>query len=294
MMRGSYTVHPKDLDMPNTTFDRPDLSAFTRLDDLGLEVTGQRIEPDHAVLACRITCEDRWCRRCGCQGEARDTVVRRLAHEPYGWRPTILHVSVRRYRCQECAHVWRQDMSQAADPRAKLSRAAVRWALTGLVVHHLTVARIAQALGMSWNTANTADPAYSPRVSSTRYSICFPTTSTSPLRSPGASTRTSPDAYRSSNARGGKTLMHEEIARLNSTGMPSSLTELTTLGRTLKSRAADILAYFDHPHTSNGPTEAINGRLEHLRGIAQGFVNHRNYRLRRLLHSGGFQHLLHP
>ena len=49
-----------------------------------------------------------------------------------------------------------QDMSQAADPRAKLSRAAVHWALTGLVVHHVTVARIAQALGMSWNTANTA------------------------------------------------------------------------------------------------------------------------------------------
>ena len=35
-----YTVHLKDLDMPNTIFDRPDLSAFTRLDDLGLEVTG--------------------------------------------------------------------------------------------------------------------------------------------------------------------------------------------------------------------------------------------------------------
>ncbi len=47
-------------------------------------------------------------------------------------------------------------MSRAADPRAKLSRAAVRWALTGLVVHHVTVARIAQALGVSWNTANTA------------------------------------------------------------------------------------------------------------------------------------------
>ena len=41
--------------MANTTFDRPDLSAFTRLYDLGLEVTGQRIEADHAVLACRIT-----------------------------------------------------------------------------------------------------------------------------------------------------------------------------------------------------------------------------------------------
>ena len=93
--------------MPNTTFDRPDLSTFTRLDGLGLEVTGQRIEADHAVLACRIVGEDRWCRRCGCQGICRDTVVRRLAHESCGWRPTIVHVSVRRYRCQGCSHVWR-------------------------------------------------------------------------------------------------------------------------------------------------------------------------------------------
>ena len=45
-----YTVHPKDLDMPNAIFDRPDLSAFTGLDDLGLEVTGQRIEPDHGSV----------------------------------------------------------------------------------------------------------------------------------------------------------------------------------------------------------------------------------------------------
>jgi hypothetical protein len=29
-----------------------------------------------------------------------------------------------------------------------------------------------------------------------------------------------------------------------------------------------VLAYFDRPGTSNGPTEAINGRLEHLRGTA--------------------------
>ena len=149
---GSDTVHLKGLDMANTIFDRPDLSAFTRLDDLGLEVMGQRIEADHAVLACRITGEDRWCRQCGCQGISRDTVVRRSAHEPYGWRPTIVHVSVGRYRCQTCAHVWRQDMSQAADPRAKLSRAAVRWALTGVVVHHVTVTRIAQALGVSWKS----------------------------------------------------------------------------------------------------------------------------------------------
>ena len=55
-------------------------------------------------------------------------------------------------------------------------------------------------------------------------------------------------------------------------GVPSSLTEIITLGRTLKRRSRDILAYFDHPHTSNDPTEAINGRLEHLGGCALGFA----------------------
>ena len=142
--------------MANATFDRPDLSAFTGLDDLGLEVLGQRVGDDRTVLACKVVGEDRWCRQCGGEGVVRDTVVRRLAHVPYGWHPTMLHVSVRRYRCETCAHVWRQDMSAAADPRVKLSRAAVRWALVGLVVHHLTVARVADVLAVSWNTANTA------------------------------------------------------------------------------------------------------------------------------------------
>lgn len=142
--------------MSDTTFNRPDLSAFSRLDNLGLEVWGQYVEEKRTVLACRVMDEDLWYRRCGCEGVARDTVIRRLAHEPYGWRRTILHVSARRYRCQACSHVWRQDMGKAADPRAKLSRAAVRWALAGLVVHHLTVARIADALAVSWNTVNTA------------------------------------------------------------------------------------------------------------------------------------------
>jgi len=54
-------------------------------------------------------------------------------------------------------------------------------------------------------------------------------------------------------------------------GVPAALTELRRLGPTLTNRAADVLAYFDRPGTSNGPTEAINGRLEHLRGSALGF-----------------------
>ena len=52
--------------------------------------------------------------------------------------------------------------------------------------------------------------------------------------------------------------MEAAINTLTSTRVPRGLTELITLGRTLKRRAGDILAYFDHPHTSNGPTEAIN------------------------------------
>ena len=80
-------------------------------------------------------------------------VVRRLAHEPLGWRPTVLQVAVRRYRCTGSAHVWRQDTSCAAEPRSKLSRRALRWALEGIVVQHLSVARVAEGLAVSWNTA---------------------------------------------------------------------------------------------------------------------------------------------
>jgi len=137
-------------------FACPDLTAFCRLDELGLVVTGQRLEPDRAVLACRVVEPDGWCRRCGCEGVARDTVTRRLAHEPFGWRPTTLEVTIRRYRCTGCGHVWRQDATKAAEPRAKLSRRGLRWALEAIVVQHLTVARVAEGLGVAWNTANDA------------------------------------------------------------------------------------------------------------------------------------------
>jgi hypothetical protein len=73
-------------------------------------------------------------------------VTRRLAHEPLGWRPTTLLVTIRRYRCGGCGHVWRQDTSLAAEPRARLSRRGLRWALEGIVVGHLTVARVAEGL----------------------------------------------------------------------------------------------------------------------------------------------------
>ena len=142
--------------MLDATFVGPDLTTFCRLGELGLEVIGQRLEPKRAVLSCRVVESDSWCSRCGCEGRVRDTVVRQLAHEPFGWRPTTLVITIRRYRCADCGHVWRQDTSRAAEPRAKLSRRALRWALEALVIGHLTVARVAEALGVSWNTANDA------------------------------------------------------------------------------------------------------------------------------------------
>lgn len=433
--------------MLDATFARPDLTTFARLDELGLEVVGQRLEPERAVLACRVVEPDRWCRRCGCEGVPRDTVKRRLAHEPLGWRPTTLVVTVCRYRCTGCGHVWRQDMSKAAEPRAKLSRRGLEWALAGVVCQHLTVARVADGLGVAWNTANDAVLAEGRRVliddahrfdgvqvigvdehvwRHTRRGDKFVTViidltpirdGTGPARLldmvegrskqafkqwladrpqswrqglqvvamdgftgfktatteelPAATAVMDPfhvvrlggdaldrcrrrvqlntcghrgykgdplyaarrtlhtgaglltdkqkdrldrlfaddahveveatwgvyqqmiSAYREPDRRKGRAVMSKLIESI-SAGVPTALTEIITLGRTLKKRAADVLAYFDRPGTSNGPTEAINGRLEHLRGSALGFRNLTHYIARCLLETGGFRPRLHP
>lgn len=100
-------------------------------------------------------------------------------------------------------------------------------------------------------------------------------------------------AYREPDRSKGKEMMQSLIAKLGR-AVPKTLIELAALGRTLKKRSADILANFDRPGTSNGPTEAINGRLEHLRGSALGLRNLTNYIARSLLESGGFRPLLHP
>ncbi len=73
--------------------------------------------------------------------------------------------------------------------------------------------------------------------------------------------------------------------------VPVGLEEIAQLGRTLWRRRGDILAFFDH-HVSNGPTEAINGRLEALRRNALGFRNITHYRIRSLLHSGALHALV--
>ena len=78
-------------------------------------------------------------------------------------------------------------------------------------------------------------------------------------------------AYADTNRRRGEQAMARLINSIRR-GVPAGLEEIAQLGRTLWRRRDDILAFFDH-HASNGPTEAINGRLEALRRNALGFRN---------------------
>jgi transposase len=97
-------------------------------------------------------------------------------------------------------------------------------------------------------------------------------------------------AYADPNRRTGKHAMTRLIDSIRR-GVPAGLEEIAQLGRTLWRRRHDILAFFDY-HASNGPTEAINGRLEALRRNALGFRNLTHYRIRSLLHSGALHALV--
>ena len=432
--------------MSKPTFSSPDLTTFCRLDSLDLTCIGQHITGHKAILECQPSTADDWCRRCGGHGIVRDTVVRRLADEPFGHRPTTLHIRLRRYTCVECGRVWRQNTTAAAPPRAKISRTGLDWALRALVIDHDTVSVIARKLAVSWHTANSAilaqghrllidDPARFDGVSvigvdehvwrhtrrgdtyvtviidltpisqeagparlfdmvpgrskqvfkqwlkarpkdwrdgidvvamdgfsgfktasveelpeavevmdpfhvvklagdaldEVRRRIQQETTghrgrATDPLYRARRTLHTGADlltakqqerivdlfadanftavevtwavyqdivsAYRTNDGNEGKKLLQTVIDDLT-TNLPTGLVELKRLGRTLKRRAADILAFFTRPGTSNGPTEAINGRLEHLRGSALRFRNLTHYIARCLLDSGGFRPVLH-
>ena len=142
--------HPRAL-MRNAT--PPSLDMFCRLDRLGLTVTAQRVEPDHTVLRCRPTTAPAPCLGCGERGIRHDSVLRRLAHVPYGWKPTILEIVVPRYRCLECRRIWRHDIRAAAPSKGKLSRDAIMMAVKSIVVDRMSIARVAANLAVAWNTA---------------------------------------------------------------------------------------------------------------------------------------------
>lgn len=101
-------------------------------------------------------------------------------------------------------------------------------------------------------------------------------------------------AYNEPDRGRGKKIMQELIKIITASDLPKALIEVKVLGKTLRKYADSILAYFDRPGTSNGPTKAVNGRLEHLRGTALEFRTLANYIARCLLKSGGFRNQPHP
>jgi transposase len=64
------------------------------------------------------------------------------------------------------------------------------------------------------------------------------------------------------------------------------IAELNRLGRTLHTWRVELLAHFDHPAVSNGPTENLNLKIKNTKRRARGFRNFDNYRLRLLLNHG--------
>lgn len=95
------------------------------------------------------------------------------------------------------------------------------------------------------------------------------------------------DTYCHPNANTGRVLLQRVINKPAS--VPPVFKKPRRLGRTFQHRKDDMLAYFTHRNTSNGLTEAVNGRLEHLRGGALGLRNLANYMMRTLLGCGGFR-----
>src|SRR5699024_9680945 len=149
-------ITKKDLDLSHLTFSTPDLESFCMLDRYGVTVTGQHTNHEQTALECRVIASDHFCRACVCQAKVRGSLVLQVTHVPMGWRPTQLHVRLRRYRCDDCARVWQQDTTSVVEPEAKLSHAAGLWALKSVVIDRMSIARVAANLGVAWHTANDA------------------------------------------------------------------------------------------------------------------------------------------
>src|SRR5690625_2984871 len=126
------------------------------LDSYGITVTGQHVTAKRIILACRVRQNDDFCHQCGGQARVRGSLVRNVTHVPVGWRPTQLQLRLRRYRGDDCCRVWQQDTAGIVASGEKLSYPAALWALKSVVTDRLSIARVADNLGVSWNTANDA------------------------------------------------------------------------------------------------------------------------------------------
>ena len=164
--------------------DRPNFTTFARLEELGLDVVGQHLEPTRTVSACRFVEQDSWCRRCGREGSPRDSVLRRLAHEPMGWRP---HCAAGRGAPLAPHPPWRRIRHLAPDERPDRVRQPGR-ACTPERAHSPSDAPSPDAPPTSWPTSTgPAPPTARPKPSTDDSNTCAdrPSASaTSPTTSP--------------------------------------------------------------------------------------------------------------
>ncbi len=102
------------------------------------------------------------------------------------------------------------------------------------------------------------------------------------------------DAYRTPNTSAGKAMMEAGIDTMTSTRVPRGLTELITLGRTLKRRSRDILAYSNTPTPQAALPKPSTHPSNTYADPPQDFRNLTHYITRTLLETGGFKPQLHP
>lgn len=66
----------------------------------------------------------------------------------------------------------------------------------------------------------------------------------------------------------------------------SGVDECRRLSGTIRRWEREMLAWHRTGGASNGPTEAVNLAIKHIKRVGRGFTNFDNYRLRLLLHCG--------
>jgi transposase len=167
---------------------------------------------------------------------------------------------IRRYRCTGCGHVWRQDTSRAAEPlRDGTGPARLLDMIEGR----------SKQVFKTWLGERDTPWRDGVEVVAMDGFTGFKTATSEELpdavavMDPIHVVRLAGDALDQCRRR----VQHATCGHRGRKGDPLYQTA-----------SRHVLAYFDRPGTSNGPTEAINGRLEHLRGSALGFRNLTNYR----------------
>ncbi|MGV0875497.1 transposase family protein, partial [Mycolicibacterium sp. XJ879] len=146
--------------MSEATACPPNVVADTimRTIELGVTITGAAIADELTWIDCGPVEHDPTCPKCGEPGQLRDHVERVLTDLPVVGHPTRLRVRLPRFICtvDRCTvTIFRQRTDRVAAAKASTTRRCARWILQRLAIDKMSVAVIAKALGLSWNTVNT-------------------------------------------------------------------------------------------------------------------------------------------